>query len=72
MTFQKVAQLISEHKDIKIEKIKEDTTFESLGFDSLDVVELIMVFEQEFGVSITLNEGLKTVGDVVKLLDENK
>lgn len=72
MTFQKVAQILAEHKDLKIEDIHEDSTFESFGFDSLDVVELIMVFEQEFGISLTMSQDLKTVGDLVKLIDQTK
>ncbi|HHW89330.1 MAG TPA: acyl carrier protein [Clostridiales bacterium] len=72
MTFQRVAELLAEHKDLKVEEIKEDSTFESFGFDSLDVVELIMVFEQEFGVSLTISQDLKTVGDLVKLIDQTK
>lgn len=69
MTFERVAKILSEHKDIPIENIKNETTFENLGFDSLDIVELIMVFEEEFGISITMSDNLKTVGDFVKLID---
>lgn len=72
MTFKRVAELLAEHKDLKVEDIKEDSTFESFGFDSLDVVELIMVFEQEFGISLTMPQNLKTVGDLVKLIDQTK
>ena len=46
-----------------------ETTFESLGFDSLDTVELVMTFEEEFGVTLEVDENLKTIGDVVRLID---
>ncbi|NLG52998.1 MAG: acyl carrier protein [Clostridiales bacterium] len=69
MTFERAAKLIAKNRDIDVSEIKEETTFESLGFDSLDTVELIMEFEDEFGISIELEDNLKTVGDAVKLID---
>lgn len=72
MTFEKVAQIIAENRDIDVSTIKMDTTFEELGFDSLDTVELVMTFEEEFGVTIEVNEGLKTIGDAVALIDSLK
>ncbi|HEY8444468.1 MAG TPA: acyl carrier protein [Clostridia bacterium] len=72
MTFQRVAEILAQHKDLKVEDIKEDSTFESFGFDSLDIVELIMVFEQEFGISLTMNQNIKTVGELVKLIEQAK
>ncbi|HEY8424288.1 MAG TPA: acyl carrier protein [Clostridia bacterium] len=71
-TFEKVAQILAEHKDLNVQDIKEDSTFESFGFDSLDIVELIMVFEQEFGISLSMNQNIKTVGDLVKLIEQAK
>jgi acyl carrier protein len=70
MTFQRVAELLAKHKDLKVEDIKEDSTFESFGFDSLDLVELIMIFEQEFGISLSMNQNIKTVGDLVRLIEQ--
>jgi acyl carrier protein len=49
--------------------IKPESTFAELGFDSLDTVELIMALEESFGVSIEMNENLKTVADVVALIE---
>ncbi|HEY8418957.1 MAG TPA: acyl carrier protein [Clostridia bacterium] len=72
MTFQRVAEILAKHKDLKVEDIKEDSTFESFGFDSLDIVELIMVFEQEFGISLTMTQNIKTVGDLVNLIEQAK
>jgi len=72
MTFQRVSEILAKHKDLKVEDIKEDSTFESFGFDSLDIVELIMVFEQEFGISLTMTQNIKTVGDLVNLIEQAK
>lgn len=69
MTFSKVKEILAQHKGIDPEKIKEDSTFASLGLDSLDTVELIMQFEDEFGVTLSVSEDLKTVGDFVKLIN---
>ena len=41
-----------------------------LSFDSLDVAELVMSLEDEFGVTIEMNENLKTVGDITKYIEE--
>jgi len=72
MTFEKIKGILAEHKDIDPSEIKLESTFAEMGFDSLDTVELIMVFEEEFGVSLEMNENIKTVGDVVALIDESK
>ena len=69
MTFEKVAALIAENRDLDVSELTMDTTFESLGFDSLDTVELVMTFEDEFGVTLEVDESLKTIGDVVRLID---
>lgn len=72
MTFSKVREILARHKDIDPQAITEDSTFESLGLDSLDVVELIMQFEDEFGIMLSVDENLKTVKDFVKLIEEGK
>lgn len=69
MTFEKAADLIAKNRDIDVSEVQADTTFESLGFDSLDTVELIMEFEEEFGIELEVEESLKTVGDAVALID---
>lgn len=69
MTFDKVAKVIAENRDIDISEIRMESSFEELGLDSLDTVELVMAFEDEFGISIEVDESLKTVGDLVALID---
>ena len=57
------------------EEVKMESSFiDDLGADSLDIVELIMAFEEEFGVEIPDEkaEKIRTVADAVKMLDEEK
>ncbi len=70
MVFEKVAEILAEYKDIDAADIKMESTFEELGVDSLDTVELVMSFEEEFNVTIEMNDELKTVGDIVKLIEK--
>ncbi len=73
MTFEKVAALIAENKDLNPADIKAESTFEELGFDSLDTVELVMVFEEEFGIAIDLEDrNIKTVSELAELIEELK
>ena len=69
MTFETVARVIAESKDMDIAEIKPETTFLELGLDSLDVAEMVMNLEDELGVTIELNPDLKTVQDIVALVD---
>ena len=45
MVFEKVAQLIAEHIDCDVSEIKEETKFEELGIDSLEIAEIVMKIE---------------------------
>ena len=69
MTFEKVAKIIAEYKDIDVSTIKPESTFQELGIDSLDTVELIMSFEDTFGGTNEMSPDLKTVQDIVNLID---
>ena len=74
-TIDKVKEIIAEQLCISADEIKDDSNIiEDLGADSLDVVELLMTFEDEFKVSIPDEklEDLKTVPQIVKLIDEYK
>ena len=68
--FEQVAQILADYKDIDVSTIKPESTFEELEIDSLDTVELVMSFEDTFGVTIEMNENLKTVGDITKYIEE--
>ncbi len=69
--FAKVTSIISEQLEISREDMKMETTFESLDADSLDLVELVMAFEEEFDIEISDEEieKIKTIGDVVKTIE---
>lgn len=71
-TFEKVAAAIAESKGLELSTITNESTFQDLGIDSLDVAELVMSLEDEFGITIELDESVKTVADMVKLIDEAK
>ncbi|MEF9989865.1 MAG: acyl carrier protein [Christensenellaceae bacterium] len=72
MIFEKIAAIISDKMDIDIADIKEDSSFESLKIDSLDMVEIVMDIEEEFDVSIEEAENLKSVADLVNFIETNK
>ncbi|MCI7333990.1 MAG: acyl carrier protein [Oscillospiraceae bacterium] len=71
-TFEKVSDIIGKRFELSETKITMDTTWEEIGADSIDLVDLISELEDEFDISIPDDsiEDLKTVGDVVNLIDE--
>ena len=74
-TIEKVKKLIADQLCISVDDIKDDANIiEDLGADSLDIVELLMSFEDEFKVSIPDEklDDLKTLPQIVKLIDEYK
>jgi acyl carrier protein len=72
MTFGKIATILADHLDKDVSEISINNTFEDLGLDSLDTVEIIMEIEDEFGVSIETDPSIKSVADLVKLIDGGK
>ena len=50
--------------------ITEDTSFEELEMDSLDIVELAMKIEDEFNVNIEMSENIKSVGDLLHIIEK--
>jgi acyl carrier protein len=69
----RVKEIIADQLGVEIEKLRDDANFvQDLGADSLDVVELVMAFEEEFGIEIPDEdaEKIRTVGDVIKYLKE--
>ena len=72
MSLEKVKKLLAEQLNIAPESIDVNSkVIEDLGADSLDVVEMLMVLEDEFNVTVSDEESmqLKTVGDIVSLID---
>jgi acyl carrier protein len=73
MTFDKIRTLLCNQLGLKEDVIKpESRILEDLGADSLDVVELLMLLEDEFGIEVDEEQAvnLKTVNDIVKLVDK--
>ncbi len=69
----RVKKIVIEHLGVETDKVSEAASFiDDLGADSLDTVELVMAFEEEFGVEIPDDaaETILTVGDAVKFLDK--
>lgn len=72
--FEKIRDMISQQLDIDAEHITMETEiFEDLGADSLDLVELLMDAEEKWLITIDEDEikNFKTVGDVVRYIEEN-
>ena len=68
----KVKKIFADHLGIEESKVTEESSFiDDLGADSLDTVELVMAFEEEFGSEISDSEAEKilTVGDAVKFIE---
>ncbi|HPD88115.1 MAG TPA: acyl carrier protein [Oscillospiraceae bacterium] len=66
---ERIAKVINDYMETE-RSITESTTFAELELDSLDMVELVMNLEEEFGVNIEMDESLKTVGDLMTLLQK--
>ena len=68
----KVKKIVADHLGIEEAKVTEESCFiDDLGADSLDTVELVMAFEEEFGSEISDSEAEKilTVGDAIKFIE---
>ncbi len=72
---ERVKKIAVEHLGVEPEKVVDNANFiDDLGADSLDTVELVMAFEEEFGVEIPDDaaEKIATVSDAIKYIDEHK
>jgi len=70
---EKITEIIVEQLGVKAEEVVLEASFvDDLGADSLDTVELVMAFEEEFGAEIPDEdaEKIQTVGDAVKYIEE--
>lgn len=68
-TIDTITTILQENLDIDPSAVSEDSTFDSLGIDSLDMVELICDLEEACDVDFWEPEGLETVGDLVTYVD---
>ena len=75
MVFDKVKELIVEQLDVDEDNVTFGASIQDdLGADSLDVVDLVMSLEEEFDIEIPDDavENIKTVGDIVKYIEDNQ
>jgi acyl carrier protein len=71
---ERVKKIVQDHLGVESEKVTENASFiDDLGADSLDTVELVMAFEEEFGCEIPDDaaETILNVGDAIKFLEKN-
>jgi acyl carrier protein len=74
-TADRVKKIVVEHLGVDAAKVTEDASFiDDLGADSLDIVELVMAFEEEFEVEIPDDaaEKISTVADAINFINEHK
>ncbi|MCF6321823.1 MAG: acyl carrier protein [Rhizobiaceae bacterium] len=70
---ERIKKIVVEHLDVEADKVTEKASFiDDLGADSLDNVELVMAFEEEFGVEIPDDaaETIQTVGDAISFVEK--
>lgn len=73
-TADRVKKIVIEHLGVEEEKVTTEASFiDDLGADSLDIVELVMAFEEEFGVEIPDDaaEKISTVNDAIEYINKN-
>ena len=74
MVFEKVKSILIDQLDVEEEKVTPEASIaDDLGADSLDIVDLLMSLEEEFDLEIPDDqvENIKTVGDIVKYIEDN-
>ena len=75
MVFDKVKDIIVEQLDVDADKVALGSNIQDdLGADSLDIVDLVMSIEEEFDIEVPDDavEGMKTVGDIVKYIEDKQ
>ncbi len=70
--FETVQKIIADKMDIDAATITPDSTFADLQVDSLDMVEITMDIEEEFGITLEKNEGMNSVADLIAYIEEVK
>ena len=68
-TIDTVKEVLEENLDINPESVNDDSTFDSLGIDSLETVEMVMELEEELDVELELEEKMNTIGELVDFIE---
>ena len=71
-TMQQLETILGEYREFTPGTITPDTTFEALELDSLDVVDMAMACEDAFGITVELDENMRTIGDLLALIEAGK
>jgi len=66
---EKIAEILRDYKGEPDLEVTEKSTFAEMELDSLDTVELVMNLEEEFSVTIEMNENIQSVGDLIKIIE---
>lgn len=72
--FERVKKIVVENLEVEDDKVTKEASFiDDLGADSLDLVELVMAFEEEFNIEIPdeVQENIRTVGDAITHINEH-
>ena len=69
---EKLIKIIADYKGVDASEVAGDATFADIGLDSLDIAELVMNIEDEFGVSIEMSPEINTVDKLVEYIEANK
>lgn len=67
--YEKLTQVLAEHTGRDASEFTRETTFESLGIDSLETVEMVMELEEELDAELELEEKMGTIGDLVSFIE---
>ena len=69
MVMDKLKKVLAEHIEADPSTITPESTFESLGIDSLDTVEMVMELEEELGIELELDEKVESVGELLAFIE---
>ncbi|MDR1664344.1 MAG: acyl carrier protein [Clostridiales bacterium] len=68
---EKIAQILRDYKSDDSLEVTESTTFEAIGLDSLDMVELVMELEDQLEVKIEMDNSVKDIAGLIKLVENS-
>lgn len=71
MLFEEIREVICEQLGIEKEEVTLETTFEDLGADSLDLLQIVIELEEKYNIQIEEVEGLKSIKDAVEYVEKN-
>ena len=69
---EKITEVLRDYKGDPDLEVTEASTFAEMELDSLDTVELVMNLEEEFSVTIEMNENIRSVGDLIKIIESEQ